>query len=138
MKKTPLKTFRESALAQMPCLFISPDHEISVLNEFLSILGESHIINRKLDTRALYVQEKKSRAAVGKRCIDQQRQARLLKQADMWSSIESQAQVGWEVIACFLPSRARCLGSNCFFLDRLGRDAWELKGLTNAKIASRL
>ena len=45
--------------------------------------------------------KKKSGAAVGKRCIDQQRQARLLKQADMQSSIESQVQVGCEVIACF-------------------------------------
>ena len=39
-------------------MFISPDHEISVLNASLSILGESPIIKRKLDTRALYVKEK--------------------------------------------------------------------------------
>jgi len=39
-------------------LYISPDHEISVLNASLSILGESPIIKRKLNTRALYVKEK--------------------------------------------------------------------------------
>ena len=48
---------------------------------------------------------------MSKRCIDQKRQARLLKQADMQSSIESQAQVGWEVIA---------------FFYHLRRDAWEV------------
>ena len=88
----------------------SPDQEISVLDAFLSILGESPVINRKLDTRELYVKEKKSRAAVGKRCIDQQRQARFLKQADMQSSIESQAQVGWEVIAYFFTISGAMLG----------------------------
>ena len=54
--------------------------------------------------------KKNERAAVGKRSIDQQRQARFLKQADMQSSIESQAQVGWEVIACFITISGAMLG----------------------------
>ena len=47
---------------------------------------------------------------MGKRCIDQKRQARLLKQADVQSSIESQAQVGWEVIAYFFTISGAMLG----------------------------
>jgi hypothetical protein len=39
-------------------VFISPEHEISVLNASLSILGESPVIKRKLYTRTLYVKEK--------------------------------------------------------------------------------
>ena len=38
------------------------------------------------------------------------RQARLLKQADMQSSIESQAQVGWDVIAYFFTISGAMLG----------------------------
>ena len=75
---------------------------------------------------------------MGKRCIDQQRQARFLKEADMQISIESQAQEGCEVIACFFTISGAMLGSNRLFLDLFGRDAWELKGLTSAKIALRL
>ena len=108
-------------------LFISPDHEISVLNEFLSILGKSPIINRKLDTRALYVKGKKSRAEVGKRCINQKRKARRLKQADMQSTIVS-SPGRLRSNRFFFTILGAMLESNRLFVDRFGRDAWELKG----------
>ena len=56
----------------------------------------------------------------------------------MQISIESQAQEGCEVIACFFTISGAMLGSNRLFLDLFGRDAWELEGLTSAKIALRL
>jgi len=56
----------------------------------------------------------------------------------MQSSIESQAY-GWELIPCFFTISGAMFGKYMYlFLDRFGRDALELKGLTSAKIASRL
>ena len=68
--------------------------------------------------------------------------ASLLKQADLQCSIESQAH-GWELITCFFTISGAMFGKhistcNRLILYRYGRDAWELKGLTSAKIASRM
>jgi hypothetical protein len=42
-------------------LYVSPDHELSLLNETLTAIGESPIVKRKMSTRPLYA-EKKAKA----------------------------------------------------------------------------
>ena len=57
-KEAHAKPAIQESSAGTDAMFISPDHEISQLNASLFILGESPIMKRKLDTRALYVKEK--------------------------------------------------------------------------------